>query len=400
MENSNEIRPFRIEIPQGDLDDAGQVRTVTKTGPTTGAAVLSRRALNRATLERQFLLRRHRLTAHEAIEHLVGLQAQTPHTWYAGLWTRLAGFDPAEASALLTERRAVRMALMRSTIHLVTARDALALRPLLQPMIERSTRAVFGKRVSGIDLDALAAAGRNAVEEKPRTFSELGRILGEGWPGRDQAALAQTVRAALPLVQVPPRGVWGASGSARHTSAEAWLGEPLRGDYPLESMLLRYLAAFGPASVRDMQTWSGLTRLAGPAERLRPRLVTFRDENGVELFDLPDAPRPDPDTPAPVRFLYDFDNLLLSHADRSRVVTDAYREQNFDVHGPAPRLVLLDGFTAATWTLDIQRGTATLVIRPFAKPSREHADALAAEGAALAAFAAPEADVHDVRFAS
>jgi hypothetical protein len=330
----------------------------------------------------------------------VGLQAQTPHTWYAGLWTRLAGFDPAEVSALLTDRRAVRMALMRSTIHLVTARDALRIRPLLQPVIERSTRAVFGRGVAGIDPGELALAGRQAVEERPRTFSELGRVLGERWPGHDQAALAQTVRAALPLVQVPPRGVWGASGSARHTSAEAWLGEPLRGDYPAEEMLLRYLGAFGPASVRDMQTWSGLTRLSEMAERLRPRLVTFKDENGVELFDLPDAPRPDPETPAPVRFLYDFDNLLLSHADRSRVVTDSYREQNFDAHGPMPRLILLDGFTAGTWTLAVQRGTATLTIRPFAKPSDEDAGALAEEGAALAAFAAPEADVREVRFAS
>jgi hypothetical protein len=360
--------------------------------------VLNRRALNRATLERQLLLRRHTMTAPEAIEHLVGLQAQTPHTWYVGLWTRLTGFDPAEVSALLTERRAVRVALMRSTIHLVSARDALALRPLLQPLIERSTRAVFGKRVAGIDPDALALAGRQAVEERPRTFSELGRVLGERWPGHDQAALAQTVRASLPLVQVPPRGVWGASGLARHTSAEAWLGEPLRRDYTVEEMLLRYLAAFGPATVRDMQIWSGLTRLAEIADRLRPRLVTFRDENGAELFDLPEAPRPDPGIPAPARFLYDFDNLLLSHADRSRVVTDAYRQQNFDVHGPVPRLILLDGFTAATWTLAVQRGTATLVIRPFAKPSQADVEALTEEGAALAAFAAPEAKIHDVRF--
>ncbi|GAA4562409.1 winged helix DNA-binding domain-containing protein [Planotetraspora kaengkrachanensis] len=375
MENGNDIRPG--------------------TGP-----VLSRRAINRATLERQLLLRRHDMTAHEAIEHLVGLQAQTPHTWYVGLWGRLAGFDPREAADLLTSRGAVRMALMRSTIHLVTAQDALALRALIQPVIERGTRSVFGKGVAGIDPDELARAGRAAVEERPLTFSELGRVLGERWPGRDQASLAQTTRAALPLVQVPPRGVWGASGLARHTTAEAWLGRPLRADYPVEEMVLRYLAAFGPATVRDVQTWSGLTRLTEILERLRPRLLSFRDEDGAELFDLPDAPRPDPGTPAPPRLLYDFDNLLLSHADRSRVVTDAYRRQDFDDHGPVPRLILLDGFTAGTWTFAAERGKATLVIRLFAKTSGEDADALAAEGAALAEFLAPEAEVRDVRFAS
>ncbi|GII58276.1 hypothetical protein Pth03_66650 [Planotetraspora thailandica] len=359
---------------------------------------MGRRALNRATLDRQLLLRRHTLSAHDAIEHLVGLQAQTPHTWYTGLWSRLSGFDPAEVSALLTERRAVRMALMRSTIHLVSARDALALRPLMQPVIERSTRAVFGKGVAGVEPGELAAAGRAAMEEKPRTFSELGKVLGERWPGHDPAALAQTVRASVPMVQVPPRGVWGAAGAARHTSAEAWLGEPLRGDYPVEEMVTRYLAAFGPATVRDVQTWSGLTRLAEVVERLRPRLVGFRDENGAELFDLPQAPRPDPDTPAPVRFLYDFDNLLLSHADRSRVVTDAFRQQKFAPHGPVPRLVLVDGFTAATWTLAVQDETATLLVRPFAPLPAADRDALAEEGAALAAFAAPKAKAHRVEF--
>ncbi|GAA4596899.1 winged helix DNA-binding domain-containing protein [Planotetraspora phitsanulokensis] len=400
MENGNDIRPNARPSQDGAQREPAPARTVTRTGHPAGAPVLSRRALSRATLERQLLLRRHDMTAHEAIEHLVGLQAQTPHTWYVGLWARLSAFDPREAADLLTNRGAVRIALMRSTIHLMTAPDALALRGLIQPTIERSTRSVFGKGVAGIDPDELARAGRAAVEDRPLTFSELGRVLGERWPGRDQAALAQTVRAALPLVQVPPRGVWGASGLARHTTAEAWLGRPLRADYPVGEMVLRYLAAFGPATVRDVQMWSGLTRLTEVLERLRPRLLSFRDENGAELFDLPDAPRPDPETPAPARFLYDFDNLLLSHADRSRVVTDAYRRQDFDPHGPVPRLILLDGFTAGTWTFAEERGKATLVIRPFAKISGEDADALAAEGAALAAFLAPKADVRDVQFAS
>jgi hypothetical protein len=363
------------------------------------AEVLSRRALNRATLARQLLLHRSSLPVLEVVEHLVGLQAQTPHTWYVGLWTRLVGFHPQHVGDLLEQRRLVRIALMRSTIHLVTARDAVALRPLVQAVIERSMSSNFGKRLAGIDRNELVAAGRALLDEQPLTFSVLGRRLAERWPGRDEAALAQGIRAWLPLVQVPPRGVWGASGVAAHAPLESWPGRPLNRDYPPDEMVLRYLRAFGPASVRDMQTWSGLTRLAEVVERLRPRLVGFRDENNVDLFDVPDAPRPDPDTPAPPRLLYDFDNLLLSHADRSRVITEAYFQQNFDIHGPMPRIVLVDGFTAGTWTTTSGRGSATLTIRPFRRLSAEHDRALATEGAALLAFLAPGASDRTVEAA-
>ena len=365
----------------------------------TATTVLSRRALNRATLERQLLLRRWEMSSLQAIEHLVGLQAQTPHTWYVGLWTRLANCRADDVANLLKERQVVRIALMRSTIHLVTGSDALALRPLVQPVIDRSMNGNFGRHLTGLNRDALIAAGREVIDRQPRTFSELGRVLAQRWPDRDEASLAQAIRAWVPLAQVPPRGIWGASGPAAHASLETWLGKELRRGYPVTEMIVRYLAAFGPASVRDMQTWSGLTRLSEVVERLRPRVLMFRDEHGVELFDLPDAPRPDPDTPAPARFLYDFDNLLLSHADRTRVITDGYHQQNFDVHGPMPRIVLLDGFTAGTWTLATQRGTATLMIRPFQKLSTEDADALTNEGAAVLAFATAGARVHDIQFA-
>lgn len=362
--------------------------------------VLGRRALNRATLARQLLLRRSQMSPLDAIEHLVGLQAQTPHTWYVGLWSRLVDFRAEDVATLLVNREIVRIALMRSTIHLVTARDALALRPLVQPVIERSMNGSFGRRLRGLDREEIAAAGRAAVDTRPMTFSELGRVLAEQWPGRDGASLAQAVRALVPLVQVPPRGVWGASGRAVHTSAETWLGTALRDDYPVDDMVLRYLGAFGPASVRDVQLWSGLTRLTDVVDRLRPRLVTFRDEDGVELFDLPDAPRPDPDVPAPARLLYDFDNLLLSHADRSRVITDAYHARQFDVHGPMPRLVLLDGFTAGTWTTATQRGVATLTIHPFAALSDDDTASLEIEAADLLRFLEPTAKAHDIRFAA
>ena len=300
--------------------------------------VLGPRELNRATLERQMLLRRRELPALDAIEHLVGMQAQAPSPPYVGLWTRLEGFRPDELGRLITERRAVRIALMRNTVHLVSAQDCLALRPLMQPVLDRTLYSTRANRahLDGMDIEALVAAGRALLEEKPRTAKELGKLLQEQWPERDPTSLARAIRHLLPLVQVPPRGVWGKSGPAAHTTAEAWLGRPLDPSPSIEDIVLRYLGAFGPATVKDVQTWSGLTRLGEVVERLRPRLRTFSDERGKELFDVPDAPMPDPDIPAPPRFLPEFDNLILSHADRTRFIAEEYRKAtHLEVrHGP------------------------------------------------------------------
>ncbi|MDF2963322.1 MAG: hypothetical protein K0S39_5057 [Paenibacillus sp.] len=295
--------------------------------------VLGRQTLNRALLERQLLLRRAKLSALDAIEHLVGLQAQAPNPPYIGLWTRLAEFSHDELAQLLHDRQAVRIALMRSTLHLVSARDCLALRPAVQPVLDRGLKGTYGKRLAGVDIEALAAAGRALVEEQPRTFHELGKLLAERWPDRDPAALAAAVRTCVPLVQVPPRGIWGSSGQAAHTSAEAWLSQPLDAAPSPVAMILRYLGAFGPATVSDMQVWSGLTRLREVIDRLRPRLRTYRDEQGNELFDLPDAPMPDPDTPAPPRFLAEYDNMLLSYTDRTRIMAEKYRPLVFTDNG-------------------------------------------------------------------
>ena len=345
------------------------------------------------------LLRRWNLPMPDAIERLVGLQAQTPHSWYHGLWSRLEGFRPERLAELLIKRLVVRIALMRSTIHLVTARDCLALRPLMQPVIERSTKGSFGRHWIGLDTGEVVAAGRALVEQQPRTFSELGKLLAERWPDRNPAALAQAIRAWAPLVQTPPRGVWGMSGTAAHTTAESWLGRPLATNPSIEEVILRYLAAFGPATVKDIQAWSGLTRLSEVTEQLRPRLVTFRDEQGRELFDLPDATRPDPDHPAPPRFLYDYDNLLLSHADRTRFITEEYHKQGFTMDGPMPCIALVDGFTNGTWKITRSRNTAILTIKPFTRLSRKDTAELTEEGARLLAFAAADADAHDIQFA-
>src|SRR5215212_10751504 len=312
----------------------------------TDMPVLSPRMLNRATLERQVLLRRKKLPALQAIEHLVGMQAQAPDPPYVGLWTRLEDFHPVELGRLILERSAVRVALMRNTVHLVSARDCLALRPLVQPVIDRGLHANRAHRagVEGVDIEALSAAGRVLLEERPRTAKELGMLLQERWPERDPASLARAIRHL-----VPPRGVWGKSGPATHTAAEAWLGRPIDRDPSLEEMVLRYLGAFGPASVKDVQTWSGLTRLGEVVERLRPRLLSLRDEYGGDLFDLPDVPRPDPDAPSPPRFLPEFDNMILSHADRTRVIADEHRKAIASRNGMVPATFLIDGFVQGTW---------------------------------------------------
>ena len=366
----------------------------------TDGPVLSSRALNRALLERQALLRRQELPAEEMIEQLVGMQAQVPDAPYVGLWTRLEGFRTEELSTLISDRQAVRASMIRATIHLVTARDFLTLRPVVQPVLERDVygNSTYGKeRLAKLDVDAVLAAGRMLLEEQPRTAAELRRWLGLRWPDRDSAALAYAVRGLLPLVHVPPRGVWGQSGPVALTTAEAWLGRSVVPKRDPGEAILRYLAAFGPATVADARTWSGLSGLREVFERLRPRLVTFRDDSGRELYDVPGAPLPDPETPAPPRFLPEFDNALLSHADRTRIVSDEHRRALFK--DPMMRGVLLDGFVCGTWKKERTRGKVTLIIEPFEPLATQDRDSLAEEGERLVRFAGKGAVGFEVRFA-
>jgi Winged helix DNA-binding domain len=361
--------------------------------------VLGPRALNRATLHRQMLLQRVELTAEEAIERLVGMQGQAPNAPYVGLWSRLEGFRTEELATLLTTRRAVRATVMRGTVHLVTAADFAALRPVVQPMLERLfARSPFARNLRGLDLDALLAEAIPLVKEKPRTRAELARALAERRPGIDGLSLAYAVTYLVPLVQVPPRGIWGSRGQATWMSADAWLGRGLeRPD--VEGLLLRYLGAFGPATVADMRAWSGLSGLREVVELLRPRLRVFHDQRGRELQDLPDAPRPHPDTPAPVRFLPEYDNVLLSHADRSRVLDHDRLPPLPPGNGGRLGTVFVDGRLAATWRMTTSARGALLTVEPLARVSRRDRQALEEEGRRLLEFVAGDS-AHDVRLAA
>ena len=359
---------------------------------------LGLRALNRATLHRQLLLDRAAMTALDAVRHLAGLQAQAPLAPYVGLWTRLAGFRHEDLKDLLTERVVLRAHLMRNTVHLVDAGDYVRFRPLYQPLLGRHLAGNFSRNLVGVDLAELAAAAAALLGETALTRVELGARLAPRWPDHDPASLAYAASHLLPLVQVPPRGLWGEQNSrAAFMLADAWLRNPAPAPArtPAPALVLRYLAAYGPASVADVQAWSGLSRLREVTDRLGARLRAFSGPDGGELLDLPDAPRPDPDVPAPPRFLPEYDNLLLSYAERSRVIPHRRPVPLPPGHGATGGTLLVDGVWQADWK--IVKGA--LEIEPFIQLSASDRDAVAAEGERLLGFATPAIAVRDVRFA-
>ena len=370
-----------------DLRDGAQAHRLS-------AEVLTHLQLNRALLARQHLLRRAELPVLAMVEHLVGLQAQEVMPPYEGLWSRIEGFDPNELGRLLERRQVVRLTLMRGTVHLVSVRDALALRPLMQPAIERGHNGAFGRRMGGADQDELAAAVRELLAEEPLGARDLGRRLVARGIGQDAEAIGNATRVYEPLVQVPPRGVWGKSGRALYATLESWTGRELEADPSLDDLVLRYLGAFGPASVIDMQRWCGLTKLRDAVQRLGDRLTSFRDEAGNEFFDLPEAPRPDPETPAPVRFLGQYDNVLLGHKDRRRVIPPDFAWAEMLAPGRFVNSLLVDGVLGATWWLDRDGDRAMLVIRPDRRFTKRERQEVADEAERMAAFR--QAD--DVRF--
>lgn len=350
------------------------------------AVVLGTRALNRATLARQLLLDRSGLPVLTAVAHLGGLQAQEPQEPYVGLWSRLSAFRPGALSDLLTGRSVVRTHLMRRTVHLVTAEDALAWRARHEAMLRQRVLGVYRAELDGTDLEELAAAGRAVLADgEPRSMTELARAVADRWPAVGTRALGEMLITALvPTVQLPPRGLWRTKAGVRSVPLASWLGREIAplspdGSDPVgQALLRRYLAAYGPAASADLRAWCGLAGLPAAVAAVREELVVFRDERGRELLDLPDAPRPDPDTPAPVRFLPAFDNAILGYHDRGRIIDDAHR--GLSVAGE--RVVLLDGRVAATWTVE----DGTVAVTPLRRFSRADRAGVAEQGRELALF--------------
>jgi hypothetical protein len=358
--------------------------------------VLTTRALNRALLERQMLLHRWPMAVPDAIEYLIAMQAQVPRDPYVALWSRLERFRPEELSALIEDRSAVRMTMLRATLHLVTSRDALRLRPAIDPAIRRMYRtgSPFPRQLEGLADDEVAAVAAELLAERPRTRAELGPLLAERWPDHDPAPLAYAATYLLPLVQVTPRGLWRRSGRSAFTTVETWLGTSLGEDDTPDEVILRYLAAFGPSTVGDVQAWSGLPALREVLDRMRPRFRTFLDQRGRELFDVPDAPLPDPDVPAPARFLPEYDNAFLAHADRARIVSEEHRKRMFVVGWGQ---VLVDGFLAARWRLEPKQ-SGVVAIQPYRRLTRDERSHIVDEGVRLLGFLDQTEARRDVRF--
>ncbi|MEO6700808.1 MAG: winged helix DNA-binding domain-containing protein, partial [Jatrophihabitantaceae bacterium] len=309
--------------------------------------------------------------------------------------SRLREFGPDQLTELLLARKVVRIALMRSTLQLVSARDCLQLRAILaSDLIRLLPRALR----DGPDLAAIGQLARQHLEQRPTSFAELGPVLAARFPELAAADLNRIARSVLALVQVPPRGVWGRSGTAAHTTAEHWLDARLPEPGKPDELVRRYLRAFGPASVADLTAWSGMAGLGAVVRRLQPELACYRSERGQRLFDVSDGLLPDPATVPPVRIIAEFDNLLLAHSDRARIFADEQRARIITTNGLVSSTFLIDGFVAGTCRLRREPGRATLSVTPFATLRRAHRRALLAEADRWLAFATPDSSRSEIQF--
>ena len=363
-------------------------------------AVLTTRALNRALLARQMLLERHARSAVDAVSTLVAMQAQVARPPFVGLWTRLHDFERGELTRALHDRRVVRVTSLRGTLHLMTAADYAAMRGAIHPMLTRGMQSILRGRAASFDLTAVEAEGRKFFA-RPATFDALRDHLLAKFAGADERAMAYAIRMHVPLVQVPTDGQWAYPAAADFALADTWLSKKIStAPSGPEGLVRRYLAAFGPATPADAQAWSGLQGLREVFESMRPSLVTFRDERKRELFDLADAPRPSEDAVAPVRFVPDFDNLVLAHDDRSRIIADAHRGRVTLKNLQVRATFLIDGMVAGTWKSERKRKAVVLVMEPFGTVTKRVRAALEEEGEALLAFLEEDATDRSVKWAS
>jgi len=356
-------------------------------------ATLNARAVNRATLARQMLLGREKVSAVEAVGRLVGMQGQEAKHPHVGLWARVEGFADGQLSKAVEDREVVRATLFRGTLHLVTAEDYLRFRATIGPILEAGLK-LLGERAEGLDVGKVVTAAKKLLAKEPLTFTEVRDALVEQFPGVNDRALGFCTRMMVPLVMYPTDTRWGWPANARFTPAEEWLGAKIQPTAVPEELVLRYLAAFGPATPADFQTWSGLPKAKPVFDHLE--LEEFTDENGKTLYDVPEAPRPDPETPAPVRFLPEFDNLLLAHAKRERIIADEHRPAVFTKNLRVKSTYTVDGFVAGLWTTEKKRGVATLTLTPFGRTLKKTAAELEREGSALLRYLEPDAKTYEV----
>ncbi len=369
--------------------------------PTQTSNILTLRQINRATLARQMLLARESITPIKAIEQLAGMQAQQPRPPFIGLWTRLENFQRDDLSKLLHQHKVVRVTAMRGTLHLMSASDYLTLRPAIQPALTKGMHAILRERAVELDLEALHRTASDFFGTGSASFDALRKHFKAQDTDSDERAMAYAIRMHLPLVQVPTTdAAWAFPAAADFAMAEAWIGKKMTaGEASAHALVCRYLAAFGPATPADAQAWSGLQGLREVFANLRDegKLIAFKDEGKHELFDLPDAPRPNADTPAPVRFVPDFDNLVLSHADRTRVIADTHRPIVVTKNLLVRATFLIDGFVAGIWKTERKKKTATLILEPFAPITKKCLAPLEQEGDALLRFIEPDAEIRDIK---
>lgn len=358
------------------------------------AEILSREELSRMTLQRQRLFGPALVSDIELTEHLVGLQAQNPWSWYVGFFRRADDARPQTVSTHLAERKVVRMSAMRSTIHLMTPSDAASLRSHTQVVHDRTLASGFGRDLRDVHLESVLGEAKELLEAEPRTLKDLGTELNRRRPGIRPGSLAMAARFLLPLVQVVPRGQWGRSGPVAYTTLDRWVGAQVEPRASMAEIVLRYLASFGPASVMDFQAWSGLTKCRTHFEGLSDVLTVFQSHDGQILYDVRTADRPSLGVQLPIRFLYDYDNLLLAYRDRTRFITPRYIDVQRELDGTTLQAVLVHGRTAAMWKHHVHNDTITITVSPLEILAATDLDEVENEAMSLARWLEPQRAPH------
>ena len=349
--------------------------------------VLTRTDLNRALLARQLLLERKTARIPKTVEQLAGLQAQYSPSPYLTLLARLDGFERADLATALERKTVVKALLLRGTLHIVTPRDYWAFTTARRDLGADYWPPSYEKLLPKRKIAGVARATMTELRDGPRTFAEIRELLRPYVAEKVSATfLWRRVQGHEHVVHVPPSGTWGYHGDGVYEAADA----VLRGTAPdpavaREHLVRRYLAAFGPATAQDVAQWAGLQRTGGISETIAGMtLRRFRDEKGKTLYDLPRAPLPDPDTPAPPRLVPRYDNLVLSHADRTRVLGDVPVSRIVTKNALVHATILVDGFVAGTWQLEKGR----VRLEPFSRLSRAATTALRSEAERIEAFVA------------